>query len=183
MERPSLRGIASVFLRVSSLTFGSGNATSALLRRELVDERGWLGPSQFALSFAIARVTPGTNMLAFVTGAGWYMRGMAGGTAALLASSMPASVVTVLLTILYQAVQSNRIGVAAASAAMAAVVGLIVGGAWLILQPYFDEGHHVRNLLLLLGAMVLFFRFGLTPIPIVFASAAVGFFWPAREAS
>ncbi len=38
------------------------------------------------LCFALGRLTPGTNLLAFSTGVGWLLRGMAGAVASLKGS-------------------------------------------------------------------------------------------------
>jgi len=60
-----LRRIAAVFTRYANLTFGGGSATIAVLHREIVATRKWIDETQFALCFALRRLTPGTNLLAF----------------------------------------------------------------------------------------------------------------------
>jgi chromate transporter len=64
---PSLGKLALVFARYANLTLGGGSATAATMHRELVVKRKWLSEDQFTLSFALGRVTPGTNLLAFCT--------------------------------------------------------------------------------------------------------------------
>jgi chromate transporter len=80
--------LAVVFTRYANLTLGGGSATAATMHRELVVKRNWLTEDQFTLSFALGRVTPGPNLLAFCTGFGWIIRGPTGAIVALLASSM-----------------------------------------------------------------------------------------------
>jgi chromate transporter len=72
----SLFQIATLFGRYANLTLGGGSATSATIHREIVDKRHWVTQSQFTLSFALGRLTPGTNLLAFCTGIGWLIRGL-----------------------------------------------------------------------------------------------------------
>jgi chromate transporter len=62
-----LAQIASVFTRYANLTLGGGSATTAVIHREIVDKRQWVSNDKFTLSFALARLTPGTNLLAFCT--------------------------------------------------------------------------------------------------------------------
>jgi hypothetical protein len=65
MPRVSLKQLTWIFLRVGSLTFGGGDPTMAALQSELVVTRGWLTGEQYALIYGLARITPGTNLVAF----------------------------------------------------------------------------------------------------------------------
>src|SRR5208283_5331816 len=60
---PSLGGISWVFARYANFTLGGGNATTAALHHELLEKRHWLNDDRFALCYALARLTPGTNLL------------------------------------------------------------------------------------------------------------------------
>ena len=82
--RPGLIQIGDVFARYANFTLGGGSATVAVLHRELLDKRRWVNDDSFTLSFALARLTPGTNLLAFCTGVGWLLRGLPGAIVALL---------------------------------------------------------------------------------------------------
>src|SRR5947208_3451848 len=94
---PRLVALAAVFLRIGNTTIGGGEPTVAALQREF-GRRGWLRPEQFGLSYALARLTPGTNMLAFCAAAGWYALGVAGSIAGVVAVTIPSSVLVVWLT-------------------------------------------------------------------------------------
>jgi chromate transporter len=177
VNRPRLRELAKVFLRVGNVTFGSGASATVLLREEIVEQRGWLGKHQFALCYALARVTPGTNLFALFTAAGWYMRGWQGAIVATVAASLPASIIVILLTLGYLAIYTSRLGQAAISGAMAAVLGTIVAGSWLLVEPDVLSRNWLRTLTLVVGAMVLSLGFHMSPIPIVGLAALTGFFW------
>jgi Chromate transporter len=60
-----LADIAGVFTRYANFTLGGGSATTAVIHGEIVGKRRSVSEEQFALSFALGRVTPGTNVLAF----------------------------------------------------------------------------------------------------------------------
>jgi chromate transporter len=137
---PSLGKLALVFTRYSNLTLGGGSATEATMHRELVVKRKWLTEDQFTLSFALGRVTPGTNLLAFCTGFGWIIRGLAGAVVALLASSIPCAILVAALTALLAYWQDNNLVQVALHGAIAAAVGITTETCWTIAHPYFKGG-------------------------------------------
>ena len=69
------------FVRASSLHVGAA-AAAAALRRDLVDS-GRLSASAFDEAYAVARVTPGTNLLAMYTLLGERFAGCKGALTAL----------------------------------------------------------------------------------------------------
>jgi hypothetical protein len=44
------------------------------LHGEIVERRHWIGRQSFDLAYALSRITPGTNLLAFCTAVGWMLR-------------------------------------------------------------------------------------------------------------
>src|SRR5580698_2239080 len=100
MARPRLSALSSLFFRVGVTVFGGGDPTIAILQREFL-RRDWLTPEKFAIAFGLARLTPGTNMLAFCAAAGWYILGLAGALAAVFAITIPPSLLVVWITRAY----------------------------------------------------------------------------------
>src|SRR5678815_1275700 len=98
VEHPQLRRIAGAFGRYANLTTGGASATIAVLHRELVAKRAWVDEPRFGSFYALSRVTPGTNLLAFCTGIGWLLRRLPGAIVALLAASIPCSVLIIIIT-------------------------------------------------------------------------------------
>src|SRR6267378_1525928 len=103
MPQASLKQLTWIFLRVGNLTFGGGNPTMAALQSELVARRHWLDEEQYGLIYGLARITPGTNLLAFSAGAGLLIAGWAGAVLGELAVTFPSAIVVVLLTLGYPA--------------------------------------------------------------------------------
>ncbi|WP_409192002.1 chromate transporter [Bradyrhizobium sp. RDM4] len=62
MSPPSLKQIADVFIRYANFTLGGGSATTAVIHGEIVGKRRWVSEEQFALSYALGRLTPGRRM-------------------------------------------------------------------------------------------------------------------------
>jgi chromate transporter len=147
MPTPTLSQIALVFVRYANLTLGGGSATAATMHRELVEKRRWLTEEQFTLSFALGRITPGTNLLAFCTGFGWALHGFAGAIVALLASSIPCAALVAVLTALFEFWRDSSVAQAAIRGAVAAAVGITVKTCWTIARPYFKADGRLRAVL------------------------------------
>jgi chromate transporter len=177
----SLRRIFWIFLRIGNLTFGGGEPTMAALQSELVATHRWLAPERYGLIYALARITPGTNMLACSAGLGFELLGWRGALVAVAAISVPSAVVVVLLTAGYQSWKSNPLAMAAIGGTLAAAVGLMAAAAWQLLRPHLVRGRNFRALIIFGGSVLLSLRFALSPIILLGLAALAGFFWQARE--
>lgn len=172
--------IAEVFCRYANFTLGGGSATVAVLHRELLDKRRWLSTDKFNLCFALARLTPGTNLLAFCTGVGWLLRGLSGAVAALLAASIPCTLIVVVATALFSYWQDNHWAQAAIHGATAAAVAITVKTCWTIAHPYF-KGHARLRVILIASAAFLLYVWLSIPAIEVLLLAVVGALLPATR--
>lgn len=180
MPSPSLRQLAALFLRHGNWTFGGGSATVAVLQAELVDRKQWVDRKSFSLSFGLARLTPGTNLLSFGAGIGWLLGGLRGAIVVLLAGSIPCSLVALLVTALYESWSHNRFVEVALRGALASAVGVMVATGWTLLRPFWKEVTLVRVAVFTGGALALALT-GVTPIRVLFLAALTGFLWPERK--
>ncbi|QBR72763.1 chromate transporter [Beijerinckiaceae bacterium] len=175
---PTLRQIAGVFARNANLTLGGGSATTAVLYREIVEKRHWVDSDRFTLCFALARLTPGTNLLAFCTAVGWVLRRLPGAVVALLAASIPCTLLVVAITVLFSRWQENSLVQAAIHGAVAAAVSITVKTCWTIAKPHFKAGARVRVALIAVAAFTLHVWLGLPAIQVLLLAAAAGFLLP-----
>jgi len=183
MSRPPFPQLISLFLRVGNLTFGGGEPTMAVLQRELVSRRAWLGMEDYGLAFSLARITPGTNVLAFCAAAGWRLRGWLGALLAVASVSVPSAVLVVWLLSAYDALRSNVWVSAAVAGTIAAAVGMMAASAVLIVKPLLRRNNRFRCAVLSTGAALLAWQFAVPPIPILAGAALAGFLWRDSEAS
>ena len=170
--------IADVFIRYANLTLGGGSATSAVIHHEIVDKRKWVNDGQFTLSFALARLTPGTNLLAFCVGIGWILRRFSGAIIALLAASVPCSVLVLAVTILFVRLEEFPVMQAAIRGAVAIAVAVTIKTCWTIAHPYYKPGARGRVLLIASGAFVLHVFVGVSAIHVLLLGAVVGLLLP-----
>jgi chromate transporter len=179
---PSLAGIADVFTRYANFTLGGGSATVAVMHRELLDKRRWLSPDDFTLCFALARLTPGTNLLAFCTGVGWLLRRLPGAVAALLAASIPCTIMVVVATALFSHWQDNRWAQAAIHGAIAAAVAITVKTCWTLAHPHFKGRARLRVVLIAAAAFLLYVWLGVPAIEVLLLAGVIGAVLPRARA-
>jgi len=149
-----------------------------MLGREIVEKRRWMSSDRFDLAFALSRVTPGTNLLAFCAAMGAQLKGTAGALVAVLALTVPSAIVAVLFIYGFERGQNNAMAMAAIGGTVAAVAGMMWSTIWTILRPH--VGGTVRNLQVVLiagGAFLASWKFGITPVPIIVAGTLLGLAW------
>jgi chromate transporter len=181
VERPPLYRLFLFAARLANLTFGGGETTMAAVYSELVVSRRWQSPEQYGTCYALARITPGTNLLAFFAGMGWQLLGWRGALATVLAASVLPGILVMLLTESYELVRSSPVAMAALAGILAAAVGMMATASWSMLQPYFNRRRWAHALLLAGGAILLSYRFRVSPVPILGLAALVGVVWRVPE--
>jgi len=172
--------VAMLFLRAGTFTFGGGNPTMAALFTDLVTIRRWITAEQYGVAYALARLTPGTNLLAFGAGVAWLIAGWGGAALAVFGMSAPAAVLAVLLTNGYEAWKHNAVAMSAIAGILAASVGLMAASAWQLVGPHLgsrDWRRTVRALALASGALLLASVLQMPPIQVLLLAAGAGFFW------
>jgi len=91
------------------------------------------------LSLALSRLTPGTNLLAFGTAAGWQLRGWAGALVALTAGSLPSSCLAVLATMLAEFRTKDPVAIVGLRGALAATVGVMIITGRTLIRPCYSS--------------------------------------------
>ncbi|MEO8627652.1 MAG: chromate transporter, partial [Betaproteobacteria bacterium] len=156
-----------------------GDATTASLQRELVGNRGWLSERDFATCYAVSRITPGTNLLAFCTAVGWRMMGIRGALLALLLASIPGATLLVVLTGFYDAAPSHPIVLSAVHAALAATVGIMLSSAWILLRPTLRR-RPALTVALVAASLFLSVYASFSPLEIIAVAAVAGLLVPQQ---
>jgi chromate transporter len=175
---PTLGRLAGVFLRIGNTTFGGGDPTMAALQRELIERQHWITPDDYAVAYSLARITPGTNILAFCAAVGARILGLRGAIAAVAAVTLPSAALAMLLTQGYESWRTNAMAMAAFAGTAAAVAGMMWASVWLLVRPHLSRSLKcVRVVLFFGGAFLAAWKFGVTPVPIIAVAALAGFLW------
>ena len=157
---------------------GGGDTTQAALQREFVNRRGWITQEDYAVAFSLARITPGTNVVAFCAAIGARVAGWRGAVAGVLAETAPSAAIAVLITWGYEAWRSNRWVMAAILGTSAAVAGMMFASVFLLLRPHLKfSWKAARSVALFAAAFLAAWKFGVTPLPIIGVAALAGLAW------
>jgi chromate transporter len=164
-----LREAARAWFLISLQTFGGPAGQIAVMQRELVDERRWIGERRFlhALSFCMLLPGPEAQQLAIYTG--WLLNGWAGGLVAGVLFVLPGVVAMLALSWVY-----------VAHGETALVTGLLLGLApavvAIVVQAVVRIGrralHHRALVWISVVAFLLLALLGL-PFPVVVLGAGV----------
>ena len=182
MRPPRLPELARALAIYGNFTYGGGSATIGTLHGEFVDKRKWLSDEPFQLSYALSRITPGTNLLAFMACIGYLLRGLPGALVTLLAGSIPCSAMVIGLSALYEAGRDNRVVVVATTGALAAAVAVMLNTGVTLIRPHWRTASRPKIATFVGGGFVLTYFVGVSPLAMLLVAAAVGLIWPVRGA-
>jgi chromate transporter len=98
---PSFGVALAVWWKIGVLSFGGPAGQIALMHREVVEKRGWLGERRFLHALSFCSLLPGPEAQQLATYLGWVMHGPAGGVAAGALFVLPGALVLLALSILF----------------------------------------------------------------------------------
>jgi chromate transporter len=103
VRAPFAGGFIQVFLVFSQIGLSSfGGSVAVWMHREFVERRGWLEESEFAAALAIARITPGVNIVNLAVLIGQRLKGLIGAAAAVAGLLIGPILVVIGLGFLYE---------------------------------------------------------------------------------
>lgn len=175
---PPLGTLAWLVTRDANKTIGSGMASVELLRRTL-ERRGWIDDQEHGVLNAVARFTPGTNVLAYLAALGWSYHGAAGAALSVLGGSVPGSVIVTILTaaaVIVDRWRAVRVGLSVATLVAAAFV---LVNAWSLVRPHVRGPRVTWTLASIALAAALAFA-GATPVRVLLALAIWGSLTPSE---
>jgi chromate transporter len=178
VSRPPLPRVAAVLALAGNSTFGGGTATIVEIERHLIDRHGWFLRSDSHLAYAISRLTPGTNLLAYVVAVGWRMRGAMGAVVALMAVSVPGAALAVVLTAFVAGWAEHPLTAPALNAVLAAAVAIMAGTSWTMVRPYIEQRAYLRTFLFAGSGLLVALTGALSPFQVLLVALVAGALWP-----
>jgi chromate transporter len=168
----SLRQLTWIVLRDVNRTLGGGLASMELLRRTFI-ANGSLDETGNAGLVAVSRLTPGTNILAYCVGLGWSLHRWPGALAALVAASLPTSLLVSGLTAALVRIQEYPVVRMLLAVGVLVATLLVFSSGVSLLRPYVRRSALMRTSIVAIvsGAMLLA---DVTPVRILLLSAALG---------
>lgn len=165
--RPTFRETLRVFTRIGFLSFGGPAGQVALMHRELVEERSWIGERRFLEALNFCHLLPGPEAQQLATYVGWTLHGVRGGLAAGLLFVLPGALIMLGLSLLYATAAGLAWFAALFVGIKAAVLAIVAHALLRIAGRALDTGF--KRLLAVLAFAALFL-FAL-PFPLVVLTA------------
>lgn len=166
------------FLRASSLHIGAAAAAASL--REYLVKHGWLTSSDFDEAYAVARLTPGTNLLAMYTLLGQRLAGWRGAATALSAGTIVPAAIAGVVAAAYVRYADFQVAARAMQGARAGALAVLLWGAVRLLRPQFKE-HRTRAVILATVALITTLTLPLPQIALLIVAGGVGAVFLRRE--
>lgn len=99
--QPTFPDVVRCFGQIGLINFGGPAGQIALMHKELVDDRRWIGEADFLHALNFCNLLPGPEAQQLATYIGWRLHGVKGGLAAGLLFVAPGALVMLGLSILY----------------------------------------------------------------------------------
>ncbi len=128
--QPSLLELFMVLVRVSAVTIGGGYVMFPMLKREVVDAKGWISEKEMIDCYALAQSIPGVIAVNAATLIGYRKRGIPGAIIAAAGMATPSLVVILLVSAFLTPYFDNIWVQKAFSGVRAAVVAMIGMAVW-----------------------------------------------------
>ncbi|MGY1780166.1 chromate efflux transporter [Geodermatophilus sp. SYSU D01036] len=166
---PSFREAVRAWFLVSLQTFGGPAGQIAVMQRELVDERRWIGQRRFLHALNYCTLLPGPEAQQLATYVGWLLHGTRGGLVAGGLFVLPGVLALLALSAVYVAFGDTTAVTAVFTGLAAAVLAIVVQAVVRVGKKALDS----RALVVL--AVVAFLALAVfgVPFPVVVALAGV----------
>lgn len=188
--RPTDAELLKVWLGIAIQSFGGGNATLEIIRREFVERRRWISEDEFARDWALCQTAPGMNLIAVTILIGRSLGGAKGVAISMIGLLLPTGLVTVAVAVLFRLTQGLPQAEAAMRGVVPATVGLGLASTYRTVRPLVRGGFArgrvaaiVALVIPLIGLTTVVWR---APIPaLLIGGALVGALgwslWPRSE--
>ena len=161
--------VASIFLRIGTVTFGGGFVMVPLIEAEVVNSHHWLTHQEFVEAFALGQITPGPVLIT-ATFIGYRVAGTLGAVIATVSIFLPSLCLTIAAGSSLRRFRANRQVQAFLRGVTPAVVGLLVAAAWSIGRAGI---HSWVGVAFAVAAAVVLLRFRVNPFFVMLGAAAL----------
>ena len=149
----NLLAMALLFLKVGSLTYGSGFVIVGVLRQEVVDNLHWLNSKEFIDGIAFGQITPGPVVITS-TFIGYMTSGFIGSIVSTVCIFLPTFVFVLILAQKIHKFKDNFYLKSLIKGANAAALGAIISTAFILSK---DALIDITSIILFLAALLILF--------------------------
>ncbi len=168
-----------IFARIGAVTFGGGYAMLPILRRELVEKRGWTTDEELMDYYAIGQCTPGIIAVNTATFIGLKRKGIPGGIAATIGIVLPSIVIISIIAAFINNFAEYAMVRNAFAGIRVCVCVLIVSA---VVKLWKKSVTDALTLAIFVIVFLVSVFFDVSPVLLVLISAAVGILLQAAKA-
>jgi chromate transporter len=167
---PVLGKLLAFFLKAGALTFGSGLVIVPFLEKGLVQDTGWLNPREFLVAVAVGMLSPGPVVIT-ATFVGYLVAGFWGSLISTVGIFLPSFLLVLIVAPILVRHRNHPNVQGFIRGAYAAAIGTILAAS--LLLGRIAVGDWLTGLILL-GSLVVLFRFKVSNPALMGATAAIG---------
>ncbi len=172
-KKPRLWDLFLQMFTISAFTFGGGFVIVTLMKKRLVEQRGWLEEGEMLDMTALAQSAPGPIAVNTAVLVGWSLGGLPGMLTAVLGCVLPPLIILSLISLIYAAFIANPY-VALFLRGMQAGVAAVILDVTVSLGEKVIARRSSLHLCLLAAALLLTLFTDVSPILLLLGSAAIG---------
>ncbi len=179
-KKVSLSQLFFQMFTISAFTFGGGFVIVTLMKKRLVEQRGWLEEGEMLDMTALAQSAPGPIAVNTAVLVGWQLGGLPGMLSAVLGCILPPMIVLSVISLIYAAFITNP-WVALFLRGMQAGVAAVILDVTVSLGEKVAAKRSPLHLCLLAAALMLTLFTDVSPILLLLGAAAIGIFATLRK--
>ncbi|MDY7028755.1 MAG: chromate transporter [Spirochaetota bacterium] len=160
-----------IFFRIGLFSIGGGYVMLPMLRREMVEDRGWLTDDELIDYYAIAQATPGIIAVNTATFVGYKRRGVPGAVASTAGMVSPSLIIITVIAIFFTRFQDIPAVQRAFRGVRVAVAVLL---SFTVASLIKKTVRSALEIILAVGAFLGVSMLGISPIPILIIAALCG---------
>lgn len=173
--------LLNVFALLSLMAVGGGTAVLPAMVHDTVTVYAWVTSAQFASIYSLGQLAPGPNM-SMVGIIGYHAAGALGFVVALFAFYFPASMLTFVVSHIWDEFKDNPWRNAVQRGLAPITIGLMLSGVYAVgkeasFQPERPLWFNAITLAMGLGVTLILFWRRINPALLILACGVLGWFW------
>ena len=167
----SLFELFITFAKISIMTFGGGYAMLPIMKKELIEKRGWMTDKEFMDFFAISQMTPGVIAVNAASLLGYRLSGIKGALAATFGVVTPSVIFIYIIAAGLSVWMKNPLIFQVFTALKIGVCVLIINAVF----PFFKQGIiNIFSFIIFAFALCGFMFLKISPVIILIMCGAAG---------
>lgn len=165
--------IFTTMFYLSTFTFGGGYVIISLMQTKFVEELGWLEEEEMLNLAAIAQSCPGAVAVNASILVGYRIAGSLGAIVSMVGTVLPPLIIISIISFFYDAFRDNTV-VSAVLKGMQAGVAAVIFDVVLNLSGAIVKSKEYLSLVVMIGAFILTYLYGINVVVIILISAIIG---------